>query len=324
MNGACASCGADGGHRLHAAREMMFGLGGAFTYRECGGCGCLELLDPPADPAPYYPADYYSYRRGAGRRLERLDAWLKRRRARACLEGGDPLGALLKRAFGEPAQLRWMRRLGIGRGDAVLDVGCGAGELLRELQRDGFRRLAGIDPYLPADLDLGQGLVVRREHLADVTERHDLVMLHHVLEHLPDQRGVFAQLRRVVKPGGGLLVRVPLADSLAWRRYGADWVQLDAPRHLVLHTRRSLEALAAGAGFTLEGREDDGTAFQFWGSEQYRRGIPLRDPRSHATDPRRSPFTRAELDGFAREAAQANRDGESDQAAFFFRRDRNP
>lgn len=321
MSAACACCGADGVHRLHSAREMMFGLGGAFTYRECAGCGCLELQDPPADPAPFYPADYYSYRRGAGRRLERLDAWLKRHRARACLEGGDPLGSLLMRAFGVPAQLRWARRLGIGRRDAVLDVGCGAGELLRELQRDGFRRLAGIDPYLAGDLDLGGGLVVRRRGLDDVVERYDLVMLHHVLEHLPDQRRAFAQLRRVVKPRGALLVRVPVADSLAWRRYGADWVQLDAPRHLVLHTRRSLERLAAGAGFALEGSEDDGTAFQFWGSEQYRRGIPLRDPRSHATAPRRSPFTRDELAGFDREAAQANRDGTSDQAVFYFRRD---
>ncbi len=321
MSAACACCGAEDGHRLHTAREMMFGLGGGFVYRECGGCGCLELLDPPADLSPYYPPDYYSYRRPARRRLEQLDAWLKRRRARACLEGGDPLGALLARAFGEPAQLRWLRRLGVGRDDSVLDVGCGAGELLRELQRDGCRRLAGIDPYLAGDLDLGGGLVVRRRELDAVAERHDLVMLHHVLEHLPDQRRVFAQLRRVVQPGGGLLVRIPVADSLAWRRYGVDWVQLDAPRHLVLHTRRSLERLAAAAGFALLGSEDDGTAFQFWGSEQYRRGIPLRDPRSHATDPRRSPFTREELAGFAREAAQANRDGVSDQAVFYFRRD---
>lgn len=324
MSAACACCGAADGHRLHAAREMMFGLGGGFVYRECGGCGCLELLDPPADLSPYYPPDYYSYRRPARRRLERLDAWLKRRRARACLEGGDPLGALLLRAFGEPAQLRWLRRLGLGRDASVLDVGCGAGELLRELQRDGCRRLAGIDPYLAGDLDLGGGLVVRRLGLGEVRDSYDLAMLHHVLEHLPDQQQVFAQLRRVVKPGGHLLVRIPVADSLAWRRYGVDWVQLDAPRHLVLHTRRSLERLAAAAGFALLGSEDDGTAFQFWGSEQYRRGIPLRDPRSHATDPRRSPFTREDLAGFAREAAQANRDGVSDQAAFFFRRDANP
>lgn len=321
MSAACACCGAVDGHRLHAAREMMFGLGGEFVYRECGGCGCLELLDPPADLSPYYPPDYYSYRRGAGRRFEKLDAWLKRRRARACLEGGDLLGSLLERAFGEPAQLRWLRRLGVGRDAAILDVGCGAGELLRELQRDGCRRLAGIDPYLAGDLALGDGLVVRRLGLDAVAESYDLVMLHHVLEHLPHQRRVLAQLRRVVKPGGSLLVRIPVADSLAWRRYGVDWVQLDAPRHLVLHTRRSLAQLAAAAGFSLLGSEDDGTAFQFWGSEQYRRGIPLRDPRSHATDPRRSPFTSEELAGFAREAAQANRDGVSDQAVFYFRRD---
>lgn len=320
MNVACTICGNGTGNRRHNAREMMFGTRDPFVYLECADCGCVQIVDPPADLSPYYPAEYYSYRSSPRRRASALDAFLKRRRARAFLRGGDPLGSLVLALWGAPAHLRWLERLGIGFDDAILDVGCGAGELLRELQRDGFRRLAGLDPYVGGDLDLGGGTCVRRRGLGDEDGVYDLVMLHHALEHMSDQRGVFADLRRIVRPGGALLIRIPVADSEAWRRYGVDWVQLDAPRHLVLHTRRSLGLLAEAAGFAVEAAVCDGTAFQFWGSEQYLRDIPLRDPRSHAVDPRRSVFTTADLARFDEEARRLNATGEGDQAAFFLRR----
>jgi len=303
---------------------MMFGLGGRFTYRECAGCGALVLLDPPADMAPYYPDGYYSYHPRRPR-LGGLDRWLKCRRARAWLGGHDPLGRLLLLWFGPTPQLRWLRELGIGFDDPILDVGCGGGELLRELHRDGFRDLTGIDPYLPADEDPAPGLRLRRWTLADAEPgRYALVMLHHALEHLPDQDTVFARLRRILRPGGRLLVRIPMADSEAWRRYGTDWVQLDAPRHLVLHTRSSLELVAGRSGFRIDRVTWDSTAFQFWGSEQYRRGIPLRDRRSHAVDPRRSPFTRAQIALYEQMANELNRRGAGDQAVFFLSLDGGP
>src|SRR5690606_13809129 len=114
-------------------------------------------------------------------------------------------------------------------------------------------------------------------------------------------------------------IRVPVADSWAWRHYGTDWVQLDAPRHLFLHTRRSLDLLAADAGLVVERVADDSGAFQFWGSEQYRRDIPLRDPRSYAVNPRASDFTAAQIREFRRRAADLNARGEGDQASFYLR-----
>lgn len=57
---ACNICGNDKGNRQHEAREMAFGLRDKFTYLECGSCGCLQLLNIPADMSRYYPGDYYS------------------------------------------------------------------------------------------------------------------------------------------------------------------------------------------------------------------------------------------------------------------------
>ncbi|MBC8422502.1 class I SAM-dependent methyltransferase [bacterium] len=236
--------------------------------------------------------------------------------ARLC--GGDPLGALLLRLIGTAPQLEWLARMGLDYDASILDVGCGAGVLLRELRRDGFRNLRGIDPFIAGDLDLGCGVRVHRRGLDAHDGRHDLVMLHHSLEHMPDQPGVFGHLRRLVRPGGWLLIRIPVADSLAWREYGVDWVQLDAPRHFYLHTRRSLDRLAGGAGFARRRLEHDSTGFQFWGSEQYRRDVPLHDPRSELSRPDRSLFGRGALAEFERRARALNVSGEGDQAVFFY------
>lgn len=315
---ACPVCGHRGAAEVFLAREMMFGTGGAYRYRECPDCGTLSLLDVPADLSAHYPDDYYSF--GAGARPYPVwERFLRRRRAAAWFGAPDPLGRLLLARRGPTPRLRWFRRMGLDRDAAVLDVGCGGGELLRELQADGFRRLAGADPYLPADLDHGGGLRIRKAGLDGLDGAWDLVMLHHALEHMPDPQGVFAGLAELVSPGGWLLIRIPVADCEARDRYGADWVQLDAPRHLHLFTRDAVGRLGRAHGFGLEAVADDATAFQFWGSEQYRRGIPLRDPRSHAAAPG-GLFAAAELAAWERETAALNAAGRGDQAAFFLRR----
>ena len=57
----CSLCGGAGPRSLIHARETMFGTGEEFDYSECGSCGALQLMDPPADLSPYYPSSYYSY-----------------------------------------------------------------------------------------------------------------------------------------------------------------------------------------------------------------------------------------------------------------------
>ena len=56
--------------------------------------------------------------------------------------------------------------------------------------------------------------------------------------------------RRVLRPGGTIWVATPNLDASGRRVFGEDYVQLDAPRHLVLFTRSALRALLARAGFT--------------------------------------------------------------------------
>ena len=105
-------------------------------------------------------------------------------------------------------------------------------------------------------------------------------MLHHSLEHMADPLEVFENLYRILKPNRFVLIRTPLASSYAWKKYGVNGVQLDAPRHLFLHTIESMRILAQKVGFEIDDIIFDSTEFQFLGSEQYMRDISLTDERS--------------------------------------------
>jgi SAM-dependent methyltransferase len=294
----------------------MFGFRESFGYVECGACGCLQIEDPPQDPARYYPERYYSFHAPVESGLKLL---LKRFRAAQAMGRPNVLGWILSARFGPPPYAVWARTAGIGIHAAVLDVGCGSGQLLRSMRLGGFDDLTGVDPYVARDINHPDGVRVLRRTHSEHEERYDLILFNHTFEPLPHPRGALVDARRLLAHDGTVLIRIPVAGSLAWRRYGVDWVQLDAPRHAYLHTVASLRFLASKTGFDVVHVEWDSDAFQFWGSEQYVRDIPLEDPRSYAKDPRGSIFTKAQIRAFEEEARRLNDRGEGDAACFYLR-----
>ncbi|MEP7220270.1 MAG: class I SAM-dependent methyltransferase, partial [Bacteroidota bacterium] len=74
------------------------------------------------------------------------------------------------------------------------------------------------------------------------------------------------------------------------------------------------------AGITIADIVYDSGAFQFIGSEQYRRDIPFTDSRSWFINPERSIFSPAEIAAFAARAAELNKAGDGDGAAFYLRK----
>lgn len=113
---------------------------------------------------------------------------------------------------------------------------------------------------------------------------------------------------------------MPTVTSYAWQHYGVNWVQLDAPRHLFLHSVESIKVLAKQCGFKLDNIVYDSNAFQFWGSEQYEKGIMLRDNNSWAEHPEQSIFSAAQIKEFEKRAQELNSLNQGDQAAFYLRK----
>jgi SAM-dependent methyltransferase len=138
-----------------------------------------------------------------------------------------------------------IERLAPPPGARILDVGCGSGRMLDELARWGS--VSGLDAEHAGvaaarsrgheDVRLGVA-----EELPWPDGAFDLVTCLDVIEHTPDDGRTLAELRRVTRPGGHLLVTVPAHPRL-WSSHDV------ASRHYRRYTRRSLRSALCSAGW---------------------------------------------------------------------------
>lgn len=300
----CRICDGPAGERL-VVREMMYGTREAFEYFSCAHCACLQIAEIPSDIARHYPADYYSYEDSPKRKRWFRDT-TRRMRNRHTLGRKGLCGAILCAVKRPTPIYEAYGRAGLSLQGAVLDVGGGAGAHVRELRALGIRNALCVDAFIPHDvLDAGT-VLAKKGSIFDIEGRFDLVTFHHSLEHMDKPRDVLATARDLLTDTGTILVRVPTVTSEAFETYGANWSDLDAPRHFYLYSHESIGILARAAGLRVNDLWCDSNAFQFWASEQYAADIPLNDPRSYARDPDRSPFTAADINGFATHARALN------------------
>jgi SAM-dependent methyltransferase len=142
-----------------------------------------------------------------------------------------------------------LARLPLASQDArVLDAGCGSGRLLDELTIYG--RVSGLD-INPDSVDVArrrghddvqEGVV---ESLPWEDETFDLITSLDVVEHTADDRVTLRELRRVLAPGGYLLVTVPAYQAL--------WSSHDVfNRHYRRYDRRMMRAAAGEVGLRVE------------------------------------------------------------------------
>lgn len=199
----------------------------------------------------------------------------------------------------------------------VLDVGCGAGDLLYSLKEVGLKNVVGIDPYFNEEVIDGDVKIFKKTiHELPDSEKFDLIVFNHSFEHTPDQLDILLKVRRILSEDGACLIRMPVKTEYIWRRYGVNWVQIDAPRHFFIHTLKSFELLAKKSGLAIKDVIFDSTELQFWGSEQYKKDIPLMAKNSYSVNPKGSIFTKMQIEEFKKMAEELNMREQGDQAAF--------
>lgn len=142
------------------------------------------------------------------------------------------------------------RELGRRGGGRLLEVGCGTGVVLAALERRLPRTtVIGMDLF-------AEGLAVARRrtaaplvqadvHAPPFGAVFDLVGVFDVLEHLPDDAAALADLRRMIRPGGALVVTVP-ANRRLWSYFD------EASRHRRRYETAELRDTLAAAGFAVE------------------------------------------------------------------------
>jgi SAM-dependent methyltransferase len=127
----------------------------------------------------------------------------------------------------------------------ILDAGCGSGRNMVEFARHGAVtgiELSATSVALARERDAGdvvEGSVLEMPFEADA---FDLAASLDVIEHLQDDLQALRELRRVVAPGGSLLVTVP---AYQWLWSGHDEIN----HHHRRYTRRSLQRIGEQAGW---------------------------------------------------------------------------
>jgi SAM-dependent methyltransferase len=320
MSKGCRVCGNKKNNTLHVLREMMFGYRDEFEYIECFKCGCLQISEIPINLEKYYPDKYYSLPIHTQPIFSKVGIFLKQKRFVYCLKNRGIIGNIATKIYGVPDIINVLKKASPNLDSEILDVGCGAGHLLLGLRECGFLHLTGIDPFISDDICYKNGVRIYKINIYELTGKYDFIILNHSFEHMSDPVSIFQSLSLRVATNGLIIIRTPLASSFAWRYYKTNWVQLDAPRHLFLHSIYSIEILAEIAGLRVESIEFDSNAFQFWGSEQYQRDIPLYHEKSFLKNRRRSIFSRSNILEFKKYSAELNADNNGDQATIYIRK----
>lgn len=220
---ACNLCG--------SSRERLITVQSSYRVVRCAGCGFV-YVNPRPDEAT----------------LERM--YLKYLPDKMI----DPLSwdSYMKEVFSKTASFLSARLPDNAR---LLDVGCGYGFFLSEIKAISRIEASGIDVSKTAvSVASGRGLDVRLGTLDTIKfddDAFDAVTMFYVLEHIPDPANALKEVRRILKPGGALLLRLPHTTPIVrtLSLFGIKNNLYDPPFHLNDFSAETIGRLLTKAGF---------------------------------------------------------------------------
>jgi SAM-dependent methyltransferase len=142
---------------------------------------------------------------------------------------------------------RALRRMDLPGSVRILDAGCGSGRNMVDLAAFGTvtgLELADASVARARERRVGEVVQGTLDAMPFEPDSFDLAVSLDVVEHLEDDRLALAELRRVVRPGGSLMLTVPAYPRL--------WSQHDVVNHhFRRYTLRTLVDAAGAAGWQL-------------------------------------------------------------------------
>lgn len=234
MNNKCPWCGSNKA-QINLWLKDEFLTKKDFHICECLNCGLLYTMPRPSKEkiGAYYKSDeYYSHQENKKGFVPRLYEAIKK--------------INLKHKFRLAS-----RDLPVGK---LLDIGCGVGDFLHVAEHNGWQ-CTGVEPSEEAREIARQrikGDLLYSEDLEQLPDQSfDLITMWHVLEHVDDLKWQVAQLQRLIKPEGRIVIAVPNYRSYDGRFYNAFWAAYDVPRHLNHFNKTVLTKIFKTSGLSL-------------------------------------------------------------------------
>ncbi len=234
MNNKCPWCGSNKA-QINLWLKDEFLTKKDFHICECLNCGLLYTMPRPSKEkiGAYYKSDeYYSHQENKKGFVPRLYEAIKK--------------INLKHKFRLAS-----RDLPVGK---LLDIGCGVGDFLHVAENKGWQ-CTGVEPSEEAREIARQrikGDLLYSEDLEQLSDQSfDLITMWHVLEHVDDLKWQVAQLQRLIKPNGRIVIAVPNYRSYDGRFYNAYWAAYDVPRHLNHFNKTVITKMFKTSGLSL-------------------------------------------------------------------------
>ena len=133
----------------------------------------------------------------------------------------------------------------------ILDIGCGTGYFLDQLQQNSWQTL-GIEADEKTRRFAQQNFklkVLNGEDFWQISQKFQVISLWHVLEHLYDLDAYFVKFNELLEDDGVLIIAVPNHWAAEQKHYGKYWAAWDVPRHLWHFSPKSMVFLANKFGF---------------------------------------------------------------------------
>jgi SAM-dependent methyltransferase len=220
-----------------SARDI-YAQRGSYSYLRCPVCGLVFLHPLPNDQELQefynnsYEVDFESYFHGV------------RGRSR------NTLNELGKR-FSKPGRL--------------LELGCSYGGFLDEARRAGWD-VTGIEVSEAASAQARERLGLRvftgtlQDQLQHLDGPYDVLAMFHVIEHIQNPVILLEACRKLIKPGGLLVLKTPNVASSIARITGSSWHWVSPPAHVYLYSPETLGKLLTKSGYqplTLQSAQGD-------------------------------------------------------------------
>ncbi len=133
-------------------------------------------------------------------------------------------------------------KLNTGTG-TLLDIGAGTGDFLAVAKKKGWDA-KGVEPNTQAkELAKQKGIDLVPETKEYISQKFDVITMWHVLEHVPDVEFQIKELKRLLQPGGHLIIAVPNFKSYDATYYKSFWAAFDVPRHLWHFSKKAIHLL---------------------------------------------------------------------------------
>jgi 2-polyprenyl-3-methyl-5-hydroxy-6-metoxy-1,4-benzoquinol methylase len=225
----------------------MFNKHKRYDYHQCGNCNLVFQFPPPTteEISDFYPDTYEIYEEQS--RLKKIStirkSTLKRYYGYSHLATSTLADNLcfISNLFSRNFEIPFVKN------GQVLDVGCGNGRYLDGMKKLGWN-VKGVEFNASAvavcklsELDVHHGDLISAK-LPENT--FDVINVSHVIEHVPNPKEFFAELARVLKKNGLLIIKTPNSEALGRAWLGTNWFPNEVPRHLFLFSIKNLTALA--------------------------------------------------------------------------------